>query len=175
MDSIRRVLQLQRVEFEAKYMCLPTLRRGVLRPMEERFVKRIVSWKERDLSSVAKDILIKLVAVWWSDESYIRAFWWGSEMGLRKVQWVPWQTMIMHLVSSSVASTRTSWHLVCKGPNTIRKGTCSIWCARVMPRQHGGLCVISGPLSKNCKNMKWKKGIVFSWHFSSARLNLDVP
>lgn len=25
----------------------------------------------------------------------IRAFWWGSDKGKRKVQWVPWKTMIL--------------------------------------------------------------------------------
>lgn len=79
--------------------------------MEERFVKRMVSWKERDLSAAAKETLIKDVAqalptyimsvfkvpLTLCDDlmKHVRAFWWGSDRGKRKVQWVPWQTMIL--------------------------------------------------------------------------------
>lgn len=54
------------MDFEVKYLVLPTphgrVRRGVLLPLEEHFVKRMVSWKERDLSVAAKETLIKSVA-----------------------------------------------------------------------------------------------------------------
>lgn len=114
VHQVRQVLGLQRIDFEAKYLGLPTphgrIRRGILQPMEERFVKRMVSWKERDLSSAAKETLIKSVAealptyvmsvfklpLTLCDDlmRQIRAFWWGSNKGKRKVQPVPWQTMI---------------------------------------------------------------------------------
>jgi hypothetical protein len=36
--------------------------RGIFQSIEERYVKRMVDWKERTLSQVAKEILIKSVA-----------------------------------------------------------------------------------------------------------------
>lgn len=115
MEQVRQILQLQPVDFEAKYLGLPTphgrMRRGQLQPLEERFVKRMVAWKERVLSSAAKETLIKSVVqaiptyvmsvfklpLTMCDDlmKHIRAFWWGADKGRRKVQWIPWETLIM--------------------------------------------------------------------------------
>lgn len=66
VDQVREVLQVQRVDFEAKHLGLPTpngcIRRGHLQPLEQWFAKRMTSWKERDLSSAAKETLIKSVS-----------------------------------------------------------------------------------------------------------------
>jgi hypothetical protein len=57
---------VERVEFEAKYLGLPTpngrVRRGLFQPLEERFHKRMVAWKEKYLSAAGKEVLIKSVA-----------------------------------------------------------------------------------------------------------------
>jgi hypothetical protein len=54
------------VEFEAKYLGLPTpngrVRRGLFQTLEERFHKRMTTWKEKHLSAAGKEVLIKLVA-----------------------------------------------------------------------------------------------------------------
>jgi hypothetical protein len=86
-------------------------KRGVFQPLEIRFMKRMTAWKEKDLSAADKETLIKSVAQ--ALPNYImsvfkltgglcedlmksiRAYWWGSEKGRRKVQWVPWSTMIL--------------------------------------------------------------------------------
>lgn len=76
-----------------------------------RFVKRMTAWKEKELLAAGKEILIKSIAQ--ALPNYImsvfklsgglcedlmkaiRAYWWGSEKGRRKVQWVPWTTMLL--------------------------------------------------------------------------------
>jgi hypothetical protein len=115
VGDLRRILGVQRAEFEAKYLGLPTphgrMRGEIFQPIEERFVKRMSSWREKDLSKAAKETLIKSVAqalptyimsvfklpLNLSDDrmKHVRAYWWGSEKGRRKMQWIPWQTMIM--------------------------------------------------------------------------------
>jgi hypothetical protein len=71
----------------------------------------MTAWKEKDLSAAGKEILIKSVAQ--ALPNYImsvfkltdglcedlmkaiRGYWWGSECGRRKVQWIPWTTMVL--------------------------------------------------------------------------------
>lgn len=111
-DMVTRVCHvvcLQRLDFKAKYLRLSTphgrMRRGQLQPLEECFVKRMVAWKEHDLSSTAKEILIKSIAralptyvmsifklpLTMCDDlmKQIRALWWGADRGRRKEQWTP--------------------------------------------------------------------------------------
>ena len=61
-NQIRDLPGVQRVDFEAKYLGLPTphgqLKRGVFQPLEERFQKRMSVWKEKELSAAGKEILI---------------------------------------------------------------------------------------------------------------------
>jgi hypothetical protein len=114
VEVVRNILGVQRADFEAKYLDLPTphgrMKRDKFQPLEERFMKRMVGWKERDLSSAAKEILIKSVAqalptymmsvfklpLTMCEElmKQTKLFWWGSNQGKRKTQWIPWQTMI---------------------------------------------------------------------------------
>jgi ribosomal protein L10 len=71
------------------------------------------AWKEKELSAaVGKKILIKSIAQALPNYTMsvfkltnglcedlmkaIRAYWWGSEKGRRKVQWIPWKTMVLH-------------------------------------------------------------------------------
>ena len=64
-DEIRNMLGVQRVDFEAKYLGLPTptgrLKRGVFQPLQETFQKRMTAWKEKELSAAGKEVLIKAV------------------------------------------------------------------------------------------------------------------
>jgi hypothetical protein len=114
VNLVKQVLGVERAEFDAKYLGLSMpdgrMQRGVFQSIEERYVKRVVDWKERTLSQVAKEVLIKAVAqalptyamsvfklpfgLCDSLEKHMRAFWWGSEQGRRKVQWIPWKTLI---------------------------------------------------------------------------------
>ena len=104
-NQIREIFGVQRIDFEAKYLGLPTpmgrLKRGVFQPLEERFHKRMTALKEKELSVARKEVLIKSVAqalpnyvmsvfklhVILCDNlmKHIRAYWWGSENACRKV------------------------------------------------------------------------------------------
>lgn len=61
-NQIRDILGVQRVDFEAKYLGLPTpmgrLKRGVFQPLVERFQKQMTTWKEKELSAAGKEVLI---------------------------------------------------------------------------------------------------------------------
>ena len=114
-EQVRSVLGVERVDFEAKYLGLPTpngrVRRGLFQPLEERFHERMIAWKEKYLSAAGKEVLIKSVAqalpiyimsvfklpLTLCDElmKKIRVFWWGAEKGRRKVQWIPWEKLVL--------------------------------------------------------------------------------
>lgn len=82
-----------------------------VQPLQERFHKRMTFWKEKDISAAGKEILIKSIAqalptyvmsvfklpLTLCDDlmKRIRSYWWGAEQGKRKVQWVPWERMIL--------------------------------------------------------------------------------
>jgi hypothetical protein len=69
------------------------------------------AWREKDLSAVGKEILIKSVAqalpnyimnVFKLSDGLcedlmkaIRAYWWGASNGRRKMQWVPWKVLVL--------------------------------------------------------------------------------
>jgi hypothetical protein len=116
IQQVRAILGLERVDFEEKYLGLPTpkgrLKRGIFQPLEQRFLKRMATWKEKDLLAASKEILIKAVAQ--SLLNYImsvfrltdglcedlmkaiQAYWWGSEKGRRKTQWIPWKMLTVN-------------------------------------------------------------------------------
>lgn len=114
-NQVRDVLGVQRVDFEAKHLGLPTphgrLKRGAFQPLEEQFQKRMTVWKEKDLSAAGKEIQIKSVAQALPNYvmsvfklpatlcedlmRHIRGYWWGFKNGRREVQWIPWEKMIM--------------------------------------------------------------------------------
>ena len=64
-EQIRQTLGLVRVDFDAKYLCLPTpdgrQRAERFQPVKDRLAKRISSWSEKFLSSGTKEILIKSI------------------------------------------------------------------------------------------------------------------
>ena len=65
-EQIRHILGVVRVDFDAKYLGLPTpdgrQKAERFQPIKDRLAKRISSWSEKFLSSGAKEILIKSVA-----------------------------------------------------------------------------------------------------------------
>jgi hypothetical protein len=106
-EEIRTTLQIQKPEFENKYLGLPTpkgrLNKGKLQNLQVRFTKRFMEWGDGLPSQAAKEILIKAVAQ--SIPTYIMAvfklplglcdelnrmvcnYWWGSKDGARKTHW----------------------------------------------------------------------------------------
>ena len=58
-EQIRQVLGVERVDFEAKYLGLPTpdgtLKKDRFMPIKERLTKRVASWSEKFLSSGVRD------------------------------------------------------------------------------------------------------------------------
>jgi hypothetical protein len=114
VNLVKQVLGVERAEFDAKYLGLPMpygrMQWGVFQSIEERYVKRMVDWKERTLSQVAREVLIKAITqalptyamsvfklpfgLCDSLEKHTRAFWWGLKQGRCKVQWIPWKTLI---------------------------------------------------------------------------------
>jgi hypothetical protein len=98
VNLVKQVLGVERARFDAKYLELPMpdgrMRRDVFQSIEERYIKRMVDWKERTMSQVAKEVLIKAVTqalptyamsvfkfplgLYDSLEKHMRAFWWGQ-------------------------------------------------------------------------------------------------
>jgi len=110
-DQIRQIMQVERVEFDSKYLGLPTpvgrQKKERFQSVKEKLSKRISSWSEKFLSSGAKDVLIKSIAqaiptymisvfqlsasVCEDLERAIRKFWWGGEKDQRRTHWVAWE------------------------------------------------------------------------------------
>jgi hypothetical protein len=65
-EEIRKILGVERVEFEAKYLGLPTpdgrQKKDCFQPLRERLGKQMAAWSEKHLSAAAKEVLIKAVA-----------------------------------------------------------------------------------------------------------------
>ena len=96
-----------------KYLGLPSLvgknKNASFNYIKERVWKKIQGWKEKLLSQVGREILIKAVVqaiptytmscfklplgLRGELESLIRKFWWGQKGDRRKVHWVKWDTL----------------------------------------------------------------------------------
>jgi hypothetical protein len=65
-DSIRTILQVERDQFEAKYLGLPTpdgrMNRGKFESLQSRLSKRLIGWGDGLLAQSAREILIKATA-----------------------------------------------------------------------------------------------------------------
>lgn len=65
-EEIRELLGVERVDFEPKYLGLPTpkgrMKKSRFQPLRERLGKRLAAWTEKHLSAAAKEVLIKAVA-----------------------------------------------------------------------------------------------------------------
>jgi hypothetical protein len=66
VSTVRTILNVDRADFDARYLWLPIpegkLKGEMFKSIEERYVKGMSDWKERTLSQVAKEVLIKSVA-----------------------------------------------------------------------------------------------------------------
>jgi hypothetical protein len=114
-ESVKQILGVQLSSFEAKYLGLPTptgsLKGERFQPLRERLSKRLNDYTEKNMSTVAKETLIK--AVGQALPTYImsvfklplgvcdeltrlmREFWWGVENGKRKTAWVAWKQLTL--------------------------------------------------------------------------------
>lgn len=112
-DDVRRILEIERVDFEDKYLGLPTpegrMKKGRFQPYKDRLGKRVNNWAEKYSSMGAKEALIKSVAqaipnhvmgvfklpAGFHDDytRIIRNFWWGEDEKKRKVHWEAWDVL----------------------------------------------------------------------------------
>ena len=110
-EQIRSTLGVERIEFEAKYLGLPTpdgrQKKERFQPVKEKLAKRITSWSEKYLSLGAKEVLIKSVAqaiptymmsvfqlsasLCEDLERTIRKYWWGEDGDQRRTHWLAWE------------------------------------------------------------------------------------
>ena len=100
-DQIKSILQVENDVLDARYLGLPTpkgrMKGDRFQYLKERMSKRLKNFSEKNMSSAAKEILIKSVAqalptyimgvfkvpLGLCDDltSIIRNFWWGAEDG----------------------------------------------------------------------------------------------
>jgi hypothetical protein len=66
IDEVRDILHVQQASFESKYLGLPApegrMKSERFQPIDERLVKRMLNYADRDLSFAGKEIMIKSVA-----------------------------------------------------------------------------------------------------------------
>lgn len=88
-------------------------------------IREWLAWKEKYLSAAGKDVLIKYVAEalpiyimsvfklpsTLCDElmKQVRAFWWGGENGRTRMQWIPWEKLVMPKDAMDSISGRMQW------------------------------------------------------------------
>jgi hypothetical protein len=58
MNEVKRILNVERVDFDVKYLGLPMpegrMKRWVFKPIEEKYAKRMSGWNERLMSQASK-------------------------------------------------------------------------------------------------------------------------
>jgi hypothetical protein len=109
-EQIHQILHVERVDFDPKYLGLPTpdgrQKKERFQSVKEKISKRISTWTEKHLSVGAKDMLIKSIAqaiptymmsvfhlsasVSEDLERAIRKFWWGEEENQRRTHCIAW-------------------------------------------------------------------------------------
>jgi hypothetical protein len=114
-EMVKGVLKVNDVALGEKYLGLPTpegrMNKGRFKSLKERFTKRFTNSAEWNMSSGAKEVLIKSVAqviptysmgvfklpVTFCDDltHMVWNFWWGEEEGHTKVHWVGWEKLLM--------------------------------------------------------------------------------
>jgi hypothetical protein len=114
-NRVKEILNVENTTVGEKYLGLPTpegrVNKDKFSSIKERLIKRFTNWVERNMSSAAKEVLIKAVAqaipaytmgvfmlpTMLCDEmtQLIWYFWWGEEAGHRKVHWVAWDKLLL--------------------------------------------------------------------------------
>lgn len=111
-EQVRQVLGVERVDFDPKYLGLPTpdgrQKKQRFQSITEKLSKRISAWSEKLLSSGAKEVLIKSVAqaiptymmsvfrlsaaLCEDLEWAVRKYWWGEDNNdQRRTHWIAWE------------------------------------------------------------------------------------
>jgi hypothetical protein len=157
--------------------------------LKEKLISRLSNWAERNMSSGAKEVLIKAIAqaiptyimsvfkvpVTLCDEltQLIRRFWWGEDAGQRKIHLMAWDKLLLpkglggmgfhdlHLFNQALVA-RQAWRLI-QFPESL--------CARLLRAKyypHGELIdtVFPGDVSLSWRGIKHgltlvKKGIIW--------------
>ena len=108
--NLLRVLEIKQYE---KYLGLPSFvgrgKKASFAFIKERVWSKLKGWKEKLLSQVGHEVLIKVViqallsfamscfklpsTLCHDIEVMVRKFWWGQRGGHRKVHWVKWHTL----------------------------------------------------------------------------------
>ena len=112
-EEIKQRFGAQVIKQHEKYLGLPSLvgrkKRNTFNEIKEKFSKKLTGWKEKMLSKVGKEVLIKAVAQAiptytmscfklpdaLCDEltSMIRNFWWGQKEEEKKIAWLSWEKL----------------------------------------------------------------------------------
>ncbi|XP_050290016.1 uncharacterized protein LOC126728194 [Quercus robur] len=112
-EEIKRRFGAQVIKQHGKYLGLPSLvgknKRSTFNDIKEKLGKKLSGWKEKMLSKVGKEILIKAVALAiptytmscfklpdnLCDEltAMIRKFWWGQVKNENRIPWLSWDKM----------------------------------------------------------------------------------
>ena len=109
-EEIKQRFGAEVIQQHETYLGLPSLvdrsKKNTFRALKERLDNKLLGWKEKMLSQVRKEILIKVVTQAIStytmsvfklpdtlcDEmtSMVRTFWWGYSNGKNKMAWLSW-------------------------------------------------------------------------------------
>ncbi|KAL0014227.1 hypothetical protein SO802_001296 [Lithocarpus litseifolius] len=112
-NQIKALLGLPEIRTYEKYLGLPAVvgknKRESLNFIKERVWKKLQGWKEKILSQVRKEVLLKAVVqaiptfamacfklpigLCKDIETMIRKFWWGQREDRRKIHWNSWNTL----------------------------------------------------------------------------------
>jgi hypothetical protein len=114
-DKMKEILRVGVEAVYEKYLGLPTpegrITKDKFKTTKEMLVRKFSNWVERNMSSRAKEVLIKSVAQailmyvmgifklprTLCDEmtQLIWYFWWGNEEGQRKIHWIAWDKLLL--------------------------------------------------------------------------------
>ncbi|XP_058723191.1 uncharacterized protein LOC131594996 [Vicia villosa] len=106
--NIQNIMRVNTVQRHTKYLGIPLIfgrsKKDIFKLVVDRVQKKVKGWKEKVLSKVGKEVLIKAVAqaipnyimgcykmpeaVCHEIESIVSKFWWGSKEGERKIHWM---------------------------------------------------------------------------------------
>ena len=111
-ETIKVSLGLLAIQYYEKYLGLPSFvgrnKKACFTHIKERIWSKMQGWKEKLLSQVGKEVMIKaviqsisahymnvfklLVILCKDIEAMIQKFWWGNGEG-KKIHWVKWRTL----------------------------------------------------------------------------------